>query len=224
MLFDVSEKSLEEKVLIEINRLFSEEVYPSIGKIAKNLNMEKSLLSIQIALDKLTKKGFIKKNHIWKIENITENGLMFLNQWNYKLKNFLKTVSIPICWSISCWKKKFAYEEVTWYVDLSESIQRWINSQDYFILTADGDSMNQIGINDGDMLLIKKQNYAKNEDIVLALVSFESALLKEFRQNDLWYVQLIPRSTNKEHKTIVVNSDEVLIQWIYIKNLWNFNY
>ena len=81
----------------------------------------------------------------------------------------------------------------------------------YFLVRADGDSMNLAGIQSGDMVLIRVQNYADTGQKVLACLA-EGTTIKEFqRQGE--YVVLIPRSSNSEHKPIVVE-DGIEIQGI----------
>ena len=96
MIFDRHEKTLEERVLIEIQELIENEVYPSVSRIAKNLSKEKSLNSILIAIEKLEKKSFIQRNDSKKIVGITNSGKAFLDRDTIKFKNVLRTISLPI--------------------------------------------------------------------------------------------------------------------------------
>lgn len=50
----------------------------------------------------------------------------------------------------------------------------------FFILYAKGDSMEDAGIEEGDVLVIRKQNYANKGDIVVALDQDQQNTLKEF--------------------------------------------
>ena len=222
MFFNNNDKSLEEKVLIEIGSLLDDGVYPSIGKIAKRLDMENSLNSIQIATDKLLAKGFITKDEKRKISSITENGKIFLRGNDTRLANNFRTVDVPILGSIACGNPTYAFEDIKGYVSLSEEIAKNSAHVKYFILEATGDSMNQKGINEGDLLLLQQQNHAQNGQIILALISNESATLKEFRQNIHGFIQLIPHSDNAAHKPIIVGAENLQIQGILVKNLGSF--
>lgn len=75
----------------------------------------------------------------------------------------------------------------------------------YFLLRAKGDSMDQKGINDGDLLLIRQQASAHDGDIVVALIDDE-ATVKEFYSAGETVV-LKPRSKNKDHQPIVLTKD-----------------
>lgn len=62
----------------------------------------------------------------------------------------------------------------------------------YYALTVEGDSMVNIGIMDGDTVIIKKADTANNGDIVVALVDESEATLKEIKKEN-GEVLLIPK-------------------------------
>lgn len=68
--------------------------------------------------------------------------------------------------SVSCGPLQLEEERVLEYVNLPESI---FGCGDFFILRANGDSMVDAGIDDGDWIVIKKQNTAEEGDIIVAL-------------------------------------------------------
>lgn len=78
--------------------------------------------------------------------------------------------------------------------------------QDYFILTISGDSMIEAGILDGDHVLIRRQNTARNGDQVVALIE-DSATVKTFFQRD-GYVELRPE--NSSMNSILVRECRIL--------------
>ena len=56
------------------------------------------------------------------------------------------------------------------------------NADDYFYLRVCGDSMKNIGMIDGSLVLFRKQQYAEEGDIVACLVGGESATVKRFHR------------------------------------------
>ena len=61
----------------------------------------------------------------------------------------------------------------------------WANvedTDDYFYLEINGDSMKNIGMVHGSLVLFKKQQYAENGDIVACLVDGDSATVKRFQK------------------------------------------
>ncbi len=54
----------------------------------------------------------------------------------------------------------------------------------YFYLKVEGDSMIGAGITDGSLVLVRKQNYAEDGQIVVCLVDNEYATLKRYRKQN----------------------------------------
>lgn len=82
---------------------------------------------------------------------------------------------------------------------------------DYFLVRADGDSMDQAGINSGDLLLVRVQNHADFGQRVVACIDGGVTVKEYQRVGD--YAILVPRSKNPEHKTIVM-ADHAQIQGV----------
>ena len=72
----------------------------------------------------------------------------------------------------------------------------------YFILKAEGDSMDLAGINDGDFVLCRLQEKADTGDRVVALLGGENVTIKEYGPREDGVRLLIPKSTNKSHMPI----------------------
>ena len=123
--------------------------------------------------------------------------------------------NIPLIGSIACGMPIFAEENIETEIPISTRIVS--RAKKYFFLRADGDSMDQEGIEDGDLVLIEQTNIAENGKIVVALINDE-ATLKEFQTRDQ-SVFLIPHSTNPRHKPIILDgeTDSFSIQWIFIR-------
>lgn len=114
-----------------------------------------------------------------------------------------KTINIPLLGSIACGTPILAIENIE--AEIPVSVELMKGSNKYFLLRAKGNSMNEVGINDGDLVLVKKQFTAENGNIIVALIDDE-AMIKEFHHNDNTIV-LKPRSTNKKHQPIILTTD-----------------
>ena len=86
-----------------------------------------------------------------------------------------------------------------------------IRGGEYYALTIEGDSMIEAGIMDGDTVIIKKSDTARNGDIVVALVDEHEATLKQIKK-DGHDVLLIPK--NSAYETRRLAADRVRIQGI----------
>jgi repressor LexA len=150
-------KTFNEKVLIEINSLLEEGIYPSIWKIAGRMSKANSLRSIQLATDKLEEDGYIVKDEERKISSITEIWMELLGTWEKMMRNVFNAFNIPILWSVACGLPTIADASIEWYLSVSSDIVSSYSKEEYFILRADGDSMNELWINQGDLLLIRNK-------------------------------------------------------------------
>ena len=86
-----------------------------------------------------------------------------------------------------------------------------VRSGQYYALTIEGDSMVDIGIMDGDTVIIKKTETANNGDIVVALVDNCEATLKQIKK-DGNEVLLIPK--NEAYETRRLLASRVKVQGI----------
>ena len=89
--------------------------------------------------------------------------------------------SAPIVGAIPCGSPEMEEEHVEEYVSLPESI---FGKGDFYILRASGDSMVDAGIEDKDLVVIKKQATASVGDIVVALDEDNQNTLKTFEGID----------------------------------------
>lgn len=196
--------NLDLQVLETLKNLISNNEKVSVRKVSRMLWMEKSLRSVQLSIERLKENWKLFINIDWKIELIKENWILNI-----------KTKLIPLIWDIACWWPILAQENIETYFPISENMIKGNNN--YFLLRANWDSMNKIGIEDWDIILIRHNTDCSNWDIVVALID-DSATLKEFRKEN-WIIKLIPRSTNPANKTIIV-TENLIIQGIFEKNLW----
>lgn len=126
-------------------------------------------------------------------------------------------VNIPLVGNIAAGTPILAIENIEAYIPYEPSRYKF-KAEDYFFLRAVGDSMNQSSINgknidDGDFILVRKQNAAEPGEIVVALVG-EDATVKKLTQGSDCYM-LKPLSSNPKNKPIYV-FDDLMIQGIVI--------
>ncbi len=77
--------------------------------------------------------------------------------------------------------------------------------EDYFFLKVKGDSMKNVGMINGSIVLFHKQQYAENGDIVACLVGGECATVKRFWREHK-RVRLIPE--NEDYDAIELSTDD----------------
>ena len=114
-----------------------------------------------------------------------------------------KTINIPLLGNVACGHPLFA--EVNVEIEIAISTKFIRKDKNYFILRASGNSMDKANIDDGDLVLIRQEQTAENGDKVVALIDDE-ATIKEYKNNGD-HIVLLPKSTTKEHKPIILTRD-----------------
>lgn len=109
--------------------------------------------------------------------------------------------------SVPCGTPEYEEENIEEYISLPTAI---FGKGDFFILRASGQSMIEAGIDDGDLVVVRKQIYADDGDIVVALVDNQNTLKRFYRDEENKKVILHPE--NKKMKDIVV--DDCYIQGV----------
>ncbi|MCK4352574.1 repressor LexA [candidate division WOR-3 bacterium] len=178
---------------------------PSIRELMTSMGYQ-SPRSISLIIDSLIKKGILQRKSDSKKLQIVKN----LDDDETRAQ----TVDIPLVGVVACGTPILAEENIEAMFPVST---KWARpSSKYFLLRAKGDSMNEKGINDGDLVLVRQQIIADNGDIIVALIDDE-ATIKEFHFSGKTIV-LKPRSTNEQHKPIILTRD-FQIQGIVITSI-----
>ncbi len=109
--------------------------------------------------------------------------------------------------SIPCGSPNYEEENIEEYISLPTAI---FGSGEFYILRASGDSMINAGIEDADLVVIRKQNTANEGDIVVALVDNQNTLKRFYR--DKKNKKIILRPENEKYQDIIV--DDCFIQGV----------
>ncbi len=178
----------QKDVLLAINELTAKNGYsPALREIKEYLKYN-SISAVQRHTDALKKKGFLSSGKY--------------QQRNLKVRKlFQKKQNIPLVGMVTCGKPILAVENIEAYIP--HEVKG--DPKDYFFLRAIGDSMNKAGIDDGDLVLIKKQSDADIGDQVVVLIGDE-ATIKVFKKGDDCVI-LEPKSTNPIHKPLYIFED-----------------
>lgn len=142
--------------------------------------------------DLLDKEAFNRKEGIKNSEDLSGDLVLVT-----------KTVNVPLLGNIACGTPILAIENIE--TEFPVSVDLLKGSNKYFLLRAKGNSMNEVGIIDGNLVLVKQQYTAENGDLVVALIDDE-ATIKEFHKNNDAIV-LKPRSTEQKHQPIILTRD-----------------
>lgn len=176
---------------------------PTIREICKALNIS-STSTVSYYLNILENEGVIKKS-------ANKNRALEINAGtpqiikpkfnNFEPENITK---IPIVGKITAGSPILAVEECEEYFMVSPNLFRGDN---LFMLTVSGESMINAGIYDGDKIILQKQSYANNGEIVAALLDDGLATVKRFfKENGKFRLQ----PENDTMSPIIVDNVSIL--------------
>ncbi|MDD7402727.1 MAG: transcriptional repressor LexA [Butyribacter sp.] len=167
---------------------------PAVREICEAVHL-KSTSSVHSHLETLEKNGYIRRDPTKPraIEIIDDE----FNLGRREIAN------IPIVGDIAAGEPIFAEQNIEGYFPL---LPEDVPSGNSFMLNVRGESMINVGIYDGDMILVQEQHTASNGELVVALVE-DSATVKTFYKEDGYY-RLQPENDTME--PIIVNEVEIL--------------
>ena len=112
---------------------------------------------------------------------------------------FAETAWIPLVGAIPAGQPALAEENIEGYRSAGIA-----DPENYFFLKVRGDSMVGRGIQDGDEVLLRRQSWAENGQVVACRLNGEEATLKRFKQmGDI--VLLMPENTRYEPRVLHVS-------------------
>lgn len=160
---------------------------PTVREIGKILNLS-SPATIQVHLKCLAEKGYISKGN-------QQNRTIELKVRNEYLNKEEIAVSIPLLGKITAGNPIEAIENPEEEIALPAYLIP--KNKEVFALNVSGESMINAGIIDGDIIIVERQNTARNGEIVVAMNDDNEVTLKTFyKENN--YIRLQPENDNME--------------------------
>lgn len=161
---------------------------PNFRQIMRDLNLG-SLATVQRYVIALENEGKIKRTNIGKIapfQPLKQSGITLTS----------------LVGNIACGQPSFAVEQIEESFALPKAI---FGNGKLFMLRAFGNSMVEAGINKGDLLVLRQQNYADDGEIVVALIDGNATLKRLYHRGG----KIILHPENEEMQDIVVKNCEV---------------
>ncbi len=113
-----------------------------------------------------------------------------------------KAAQVPILGKVTAGIPILAFEDISGYVPFPESKRR---GRELFALNVVGESMKDIGILDGDVVICEKTPVAENGEIVVAMIDDEATVKSFYKEKG--HIRLQPH--NPDYEPII--ADEVII-------------
>ncbi|MBO5481295.1 MAG: repressor LexA [Clostridia bacterium] len=178
-------------------------VCPSITEIADGMRCAKS--TVHKYLVRLEEEGYIEK--YGRNQIVTK-------------QNAAPVERIPLIGMVACGMPRSAQEELQTYIPVDK---RLLGNGEFFALRANGESMIEAGISDGDIVFVRYQPTAEDGQVVVAIIEDAedggvTATLKRFYR-DKHKIRLHPE--NREMEDIIV--DDAKIVGVAVKVLKNIS-
>ncbi len=177
----------QQKILDYLKECSSEGRVPSVREICAETGLS-STSTVHHHLNALEEKGFITREH-------------GLNRCIH-IAGEEKSVGVPVLGRVAAGYPILAVEEIESYVPVPESLKR---GRELFALRVQGESMIDVGIFDGDIVIVNRTPVAENGEIVVALVGDEATVKTFYKENGHFRLQ----PENDAFEPIIV--DEVVI-------------
>ena len=191
-------KDKEIEVFNYIKSRLSEGISPSVREIMDAMGF-RSTSTAHRYIEALVKEGLIEKSG-----NLNRS---------LRLPNSA-SASVPILGTVTAGQPITAIQDITGYLGFEAPGK---DPEDLFALRVRGESMINVGIIDGDIVIVERVPYAENNDIVVALVDGEEATVKRFFKEKGHY-RLQPENDTME--PIIVEDCQVLGKVIGLKRYY----
>ncbi len=159
------------------NEILNRGYPPSVRDICEAVNL-KSTSSVHSHLETLEKNGYIRRDPSKpRAIEIIDDSFNLVRR---------EIVNVPIVGQVAAGNPILAVENITNYFPIPAE---FLPNQETFMLVVKGDSMINMGIYEGDQIIVKKQSTANNNDVVVALVDDSATVKRFFKEKDHYRLQ-----------------------------------
>jgi len=153
---------------------------PSVREICDAVNLS-SPSTVHFHLTSLEKKGYVRRDpqKPRAMEVLDINPLPFPDN--------REMADVPILGKISAGQPAFADENIEEYFPIPLSFLH--SNKQVFMLRVSGESMIEVGIEDGDLLIVEEAVTARNGDIVVAIIDDEATVKTFYREINRFRLQ-----------------------------------
>ena len=204
----LTKKQFELLTFLE-ERINNKTVAPSFEEMKNSLNL-KSKSGIHRLITALEERGFLRRLphrarsieilKSYKSINNNLNSIQSPTTQNNAEHN-INLINIPLVGNIAAGSPIDAIYDETEKLNVSSFL---LGEGNFFALTVLGDSMIDIGINEGDIAIIRQKIEAKDGDLVVALINDTETTLKRFKRVGQ---KIILSPENKTHEPQIYESE-----------------
>ena len=158
---------------------------PAVRDICEAVHL-KSTSSVHAHLETLEKNGYIRRDP-------TKPRAIEIMDDNFNLTR-REVVNVPLLGRVAAGEPLLAVENIETYFPIPAE---YMPNAETFMLEVKGESMVNAGIFDGDIVIVERQNTARNGDIVVAMTDENEVTLKTFYKEKN-YIRLQPENDTME--------------------------
>lgn len=197
-----NENTMQEIIDFINARFFADRTVPSIQEIADEVGLNKS--NVSRYLTTMEEKGMISRN-----------GSYYGLETNSMKKVSRNLQQLPIVGDIACGTPILTEQNIESYLSISGN---FLGAGNYFVLMAKGNSMINVGIEDGDYVVVRQQPSAEEGQIVVAMTEDGECTLKRYyKDKRRRKIRLHPENDDMEDMYF----DNIEIQGIAVKVIKN---
>ena len=191
----------EKAILKFIEKQINDKGYPpSVREIGKAVGLS-STATVHTYIAKLKEKGYIaKEDQKGRTLKLLKGGK---KEEPKPVYNGKELAEVPVIGKITAGEPILAVENIT---DTFPIPIDFVGNSESFMLVVRGESMIEAGILDGDYILVKKQDIARNGEIVVALIGEEATVKTFYKEKD--HIRLQPENSTMD--PIIVPNCKIL--------------
>ncbi len=166
----------QQQILEFIKRRILDKGYPpAVREICEAVNL-RSTSSVHSHLETLERKGYIHRDP-------TKPRAIEITDDDFNLAR-REIINIPVVGTVTAGEPILAVENIEEYFPM---LPNHISNKNTFMLHVRGESMINAGILDGDIVIVERQNTARNGQIVVAMTEGNEVTLKTFYKESNYF-------------------------------------
>lgn len=163
---------------------------PTVREIAEAVHLS-SPSTVHVHLKTLEEKGYIVRDQ-------RKSRSISLASKHHQPETFgsegsNNNLELPLIGNVAAGEPILAEQNIESSMSLPTEL---VGDSASFILSVHGDSMIEAGINDGDYVVVKQQQVARNGEIVVALIEDGATVKRFYKEND--HIRLQPENSTME--------------------------
>ena len=159
------------------NEILNRGFPPSVRDICEAVHL-KSTSSVHAHLETLERNGYIHRDPTKpRAIEIIDDAFNLVRR---------EVVNVPIVGRVAAGEPILAVQNIENYFPIPAE---YMPNAETYMLTVHGDSMVNVGILDGDQVLVEKRSYASNGDMVVAMIEDSVTVKTYYKENGYYRLQ-----------------------------------